>query len=83
MRLTVQIGEYDSDGASDSGSVIRRECPAEADMGVHGKAYTIMVSYPNMNVEPAKDPTYGKIAGNHSGYQRSERTSRFQSDRDC
>ena len=37
-------------------------------MGVHGKVYAAMVSYPTVNGEPIKDRTYGEIAGNHSRY---------------
>jgi len=32
-------------------------------MGAHGKACTAIVSYPTVNSEPTKDPTYRKIAG--------------------
>jgi len=37
-------------------------------MGVHGKAYTAMVSYLDVNGKPRKDNTYGEIVGNHHGY---------------
>jgi len=37
-------------------------------MGAYGKTYAAMVFYPTMNEEPTKDPTYGEIVGNHSGY---------------
>ena len=48
--------------------MIGRECSAEADMGVHGEAYVVMVSYLAANGELAEDNTHGAIAGNHCGY---------------
>ena len=63
--------------------MIKCEHSTKENMEVHGKAYTAMVSYPIMNGEPVKDPTYGKIAGNHNEYKRRKRASRFQSDGYC